>query len=155
MKKKTLRINPPRLVFFTIASLLFNISFSQVKMQRQVKAEPATCNVKANNKKYNLKPNQAGQFQRISNIAPLSIMPVEIFYPDGKEGEKVVVSVWDGGLLDNGESVKVVYLDNEKKCVFNFQVTRSLGLFRLLLFKGTDQKVVQFWVGAERKPVKQ
>jgi len=37
MKKKTLRINPPRLVFFTIASLLFNISFSQVKMQRQVK----------------------------------------------------------------------------------------------------------------------
>jgi len=82
-------------------------------------------------------------------------MPVEIFYPDGKEGEKVVVSVWDGGLLDNGESVKVVYLDNEKKCVFNFQVTRSLGLFRLLLFKGTDQKVVQFWVGAERKPVKQ
>ena len=66
----------------------------------------------------------------------------------------MVISVEDGGRLDNDKGVKVMQLDREKKITFNFQVTGDPGIFRLLLTKGKDSKVVQFWVGALPAPTK-
>jgi hypothetical protein len=138
-----------------IIGLLFTSAFPRVEAQTSVKPEAAICKLRANNKRFELKANSAGYFQRISNIEKNGLVPIEIAYPDGIEGEKIVVAVLDGGKLDNNEIVQVIQLNKERKCVFTFQVTEQIGLFRLSLHKGTDEKIVQLWVGPEPKPVQQ
>jgi hypothetical protein len=120
----------------------------------KVKGEPALCRVKVNDKTFELKVNGGGYFQRIPNVPKNAVVPVEIFYPNGIEGEKIIISVLDGGRIDQ-EIVKVINLDKEKKCAFNLTVTDQIGSFRVLVIKGDDEKVVQVWVGPETKPVLQ
>jgi hypothetical protein len=103
---------------------------------------------------YRLEPNQLGNFNRVANIAPLEKVPVEMYYPDGKPGEEIVILVQDGGMLDNGNRLKVGKLDNERKLSFGFQVTDHPGLHRVMLRRGLDSKVVPLWVGPEPAPVK-
>lgn len=97
---------------------------------------------------YRLEPNEFGLFDRISDVSPLEVIPIAMAYPEGNEGEKVVIIVQDGGQLDNGKRVKLVQLDKRKKVSFDFQVTSSPGIYRVMLRKGNDTKVLQFWVGA-------
>src|SRR5436309_3152424 len=87
---------------------LFTLSFCNANAQL---SEKAMCKITANNKEYNLKPNAGGYFQRIANIQKLATVPIEISYPDGNAGDKIVLSVLDGGTLDNAKMVKVVQLD--------------------------------------------
>lgn len=143
-----------------LLTLLFTIPhFFLSHLQAQVLPTDASkapvCKIVVNEKSYNLKPNTGGYFQRIAGIEKLAIVPIEIFYPDAKAGEKVVLSVLDGGALDNGQMVKMVSLDAQKKCSFKFQVTDQLGLFRISLYKGEDTKTMQLWVGPEPAPAKQ
>jgi hypothetical protein len=139
-----------------ITVILLLTATATVQAQLQIKGEPATANFKVNEKVVALKANIGGYFQRISNISPNASVPVEIYYPNGIEGEKVVLSVLDGGKIEGAETpVKVIYLTKEKKCLFNFQVTNQSGIFRIKVYKGADEKVVQLWVGPELKPVLQ
>jgi RHS repeat-associated protein len=114
--------------------------------QLQGKGEPAVCNVKVNDKTVELKLNNDGSFQRLSNLTRNAVIPVEIIYPAGTEGERVVASVLDGGRIDGTEVIKIITLTRENKCAFVLNLNDNLGLFRVLLVKGDDQKVVQVWV---------
>lgn len=132
---------------------------------RMEKGEPASCVIRINNEKaatklktaplpvkmYEVSPNQVGLFKQVSNIKPLEKISLELSYPSAKVGEKIVVTVLDGGKLDNGKGVKVMNLNQLRKCPFGFSVTENMGLYRLLVRKGNDVKVVQLWVG--EKPV--
>jgi hypothetical protein len=176
--KATLQPTIPLFFYLSavLAVLLIFVSSSESKAQvrRAVSGERATCVVKvagtekananSNEKRdinINAKPrthraelNQIGHFDRIANIAPLETVPVEIFYPDGKPGDQVVIAVQDGGMLDNGNRVKVAKLDNQRKLSFTFQVTDHPGIHRVMLRKDLDSKVVQLWVGPEPAPTK-
>lgn len=143
-----------------VLSLFFSFE-SKAQEKRAVHGEKATCLVKIpgkNNGNDNEKAlptdhqailNQMGYFDKITDIPPLENIPIEIHYPDGSPGEKVVILVHDGGLLDNGNNVKVAKLDHENKLSFSFQVTDHPGIHRVMLKKELDTKVVQLWVGPE------
>ncbi|MEJ7685317.1 MAG: hypothetical protein WKG06_47240 [Segetibacter sp.] len=91
-----------------------------------------------------------GSFDRVSDIQPWQIVPIEIFYPKGRRGEKVVLSVEDGGTFDNNKRVKVLPLDSQNKISFNFRVAGDEGIYTITLSKGNDTKEVKLWVGSER-----
>jgi hypothetical protein len=99
-------------------------------------------------------PNQDSCFSRIYNVQPLATVGIEINYPNGNKGDKVIVRVEDGGVLGNGKGVLVIPLDANKKINFNFQVSDSPGLYRVTLRKGSDEKTVQLWVGLPPQLVK-
>jgi hypothetical protein len=147
--------------------LLFAICFFQVVVseplmaQMNIGGEPVRCFIKrtndiggtnklrTENARYELKANQIGNFNCIYNIAPFEKVPIEMIYTKGVIGENVIISVEDGGKLDNNKGVKVVQLDRRKMVAFIFQAAGDPGMYRLLVTKGSDTKVVQLWVGPE------
>lgn len=98
--------------------------------------------------------NQAGYFDRVTNIQPLQKVTIQTTYPKGHAGEKVAVIVLDGGTLENNEKAKILQLDRKRGIDFTFQTAGDAGIYRILLRKGNDTKVVQLWVGPEPLPVK-
>lgn len=136
--------------FFTANPLSAFGQNEEAKAERNIVGK-----MKVADKTVELKTNSGGSFQRISGVKPDAVLPVEITYPDGKEGEPVAISVLDGGRINRDKIVDVVKLNAERICAFQFQVTGNTGLFRVLVTKGSDQKLVQVWVGAEAPPVKQ
>lgn len=147
-------------LLFALRGLLFTMIFSlSAKAQEQITSQleegkTVTCKIQVNNKTYELSPNEIGYFPRKANIPPLDSVPIEITYPSGRTGEKVLISIIDGGKLDNGKAVKVVTLDNQNKLSFGFKVANYPGLYRVLVKKGNDTNIVQLWVGAEPASVK-
>lgn len=100
--------------------------------------------------------NRLGLFERVM-IAPGLPVPVRAPWPGGKAGEKIVVSVEDGGQIsaDNrpagkGQRVLVVTLDDKNQAGFWFHPEDGLGVFRVTLRgKGMKTCTLQFWSGPE------
>ncbi|HYV91429.1 MAG TPA: hypothetical protein VE978_06585 [Chitinophagales bacterium] len=153
MKIKILHAKYRRNFFLSAAAILLAaVSFSfplLAQSQRAADSERSTCKIKVNDKYYEPRLNQFGYFDRISNLPLDATVTVEISYPDGSDGEQVVISVEDGGKLDNGKTVKVAQLDNQKKLSFSFRfIADDPGVYRITLRKGNDEKVVQLWAAA-------
>lgn len=139
-------------LFFATISLLLFLSFSMhvnAQDKRAIDGEMAICKITVDKKIYQPLPNQVGCFDMISNIKPLATIPVEVSYSNGKAGDKVILTVEDGGKLDNGKGIRIAQLDNLKKLSFSFTVSNQPGLFRVTLSKGNDTKTIQLWVGEE------
>ena len=98
---------------------------------------------------YEVRPRQTGYFDVISNISPEQMVSLQINYPGGRTGEKGVVIVADGGTLAEGKKVQQMQLDDQNNFSFDFRVAKDPGLYRLVVRKGDDLKVVQLWVGAD------
>jgi hypothetical protein len=109
-----------------------------------VDGEMATCKIMANDKIFTVNPNQLGYFDKVSGLKPGALIPVEVYYPKGIKGQKVVISVVDGGSLDEGKGLRVDRLDDQKKLSFHFKVY-GIGIHQIRLQKGNDIKVVQLW----------
>ncbi len=116
------------------------------QQQRLVPGEPAYCTIIANNKTYVLTPNQVGSFDRVFNFSPGQLVPVEVTYPNGRAGDKVVVAVEDGGSVDS-KGVLSARLDNQKKIRFQFQVF-DIGMHEITLKKDNDIKTIQLYGGS-------
>lgn len=97
--------------------------------------------------------NQFGYFPRLY-VAPDTVIPVNIQYPDAKAGEKVVAEAGDGGRFANGQSTTLMTLDPTGSASFSFRVSGLPGTHRVALFKGRDLKAFDFWVGPENAFVK-
>jgi hypothetical protein len=116
-----------------------------------------TARVQVGGRAYDLTPNQVGNFQRIY-VQPGETIPVQVAYEEGKAGEPVAVSAEDGGGVWQGVSGKgqgaggtgtAATLDERLRIAFNFKATEHRGIHRVVLRKGADVKVLDFWVGAE------
>lgn len=134
-----------------ITGLLLAITFlsiAQTQPPRAYEGEKALCKISVNGKAYHPRINQIGAFDRM-NIPLETIPTLEITYPDGAEGDQVVLSVEDGGKLGNGKSVEVAYLDKQKKLSFSFHfIPDDPGIYRIMLRKGKDTKIVELWAVA-------
>lgn len=138
----------PSLFFAINISILLVASTAGAEAQVNRGAREKTlCKMKMNNKDYQLFSNTNGHFLSLADVRPFTIIPIEVSYPQGIPGEKIVISAEDGGTLDNKRAVMVGSLDDQKRCVFNFQVTDQKGIFEVALRKGKDRKVIQLWVG--------
>jgi hypothetical protein len=134
-------------------------AFSQA--EPSIKGDKASIRLGLNEKNYHVPKNKLapqevkmelnplGISNRIANIRPQGKIPIEVVYPDGNTGEKIVVIVLDGGNLDNGKNMKVVPLDTQKRARFIFTTSSSNGMHRVMLKKDLDTKIIQLWVGAE------
>ena len=132
-----------RSLFSAILCFIF-INIIKAQLHRAADGEKAVCTIKAGNKIYTVKPNQLGNFDEVAGMYPGEILPVEVYYPDGATGEKVIVGVEDGGSLDGGKAIRVIALDNKKKITFNFTVF-DVGSHRISLRKEKDVKTIQIW----------
>lgn len=97
--------------------------------------------------------NRIGYFNQISNVEPQQKVLIEVAYPNAKAGDKVAIAVADGGTLENNQKASVLQLNSQKKLSFNFFADTDLGIYRIMLRKGNDTKVVQLWVGDDRQPM--
>ncbi len=111
--------------------------------------EEAQASVRVGDTEYELTPNQLKMFPRIAGIQPGQKLPVSISYPKGVEGEPVVVEAQDGGLFENDKKVQIDRLDHAKNLAFAFTAGHQAGVYRVVLRKGADQKMLDFWVGPE------
>lgn len=139
----TIRQQNNRAVDGEIAICTIQVKPGKTLAKGQKKSVPAIT------ESHQVMPDQTGAFDLVPNILPMQKVPLEIAYPQGRSGEKVIIEVLDGGTLENNKKVKVLTLNSQKKISFNFQVARDPGIYRLTLRKGDDIKEVQLWVGPE------
>ncbi len=142
--RKLLLKNLQCLLLFTVLLTAFAIDV-MAQNQPFFQTEAAVCKITVDNKTYQPKLNLIGYFSKVRGIKLNTAVPVELSYPGGTPGGKVVISAVDGGLLDNNKTFKVLSLDNEKKVSFNFQANTGPGLYRITSRKGNDTKTVQLW----------
>ncbi|HEX5153589.1 MAG TPA: RHS repeat-associated core domain-containing protein [Parafilimonas sp.] len=138
-------------IIIIIRTLLLIVITNQISLRVKaqessfIEEENATCKITVNDKMYQPKLNGAGFFDRVSNVPPLATVRAEIKYSSGRAGEKVIVAAIDGGDFD-GSIAKVVILNNQKKCMFDFRVGDEAGLYRVSVRKGDDRKFLRLWV---------
>jgi YD repeat-containing protein len=140
--RKKLSVFPPRLLFITALTILSSIVNAQT--QRAIDGELATCKVTWDDKVFQSKLNQIGCFDLPPAFPSDAVVFIEINYPNANIGDRVILSVQDGGQLDNGKDVKVQKIDNNKNLIFSFHLYDE-GLHRVILRKGNDSKTVQLW----------
>jgi hypothetical protein len=96
-----------------------------------------------------LLPNWIGVFVPRPVVDPGTAVTVEVAYPEGNPGERVVASVEDGGDLADGGAVQLLELDRDRKVSFDFTAGANVGIYHITMRKGTDRKTVEVWAGAE------
>ena len=98
-----------------------------------------------------LNPNQVGNFPTI-DVRPQTAIKIEVIYIAGQANQKVTLTALEGGTLGNGKATQEVTLDSQKTVSFTFATGSGRGLYRVAVGKGTDVKILEFWVG-EKLPV--
>jgi hypothetical protein len=93
-----------------------------------------------------LTPNQVGNFQR-TYIQPKETLPVEVVFPQGEPGQTVVLEAKDGGTFDDKKLAQVAKLDAQRRLAFTFHADRQPGIYRVSMRRGSEEKVLNFWVG--------
>ena len=91
-----------------------------------------------------LSPNQVGSFPEIA-VRGQSPISIQVIYPAGLANEKVSLTALEGGNLGNGLATQDVTLDSLETATFTFATGGGRGLYRVLVRKGTDQKMLEFW----------
>lgn len=126
----------------------------EVRYRAPVRApgQRAVAKVQRAGKDYRLTPNQVGTFQRIY-VQPGETVPIAISYPNGQPGDPVLIEAEDSGKLraqagGGGGNVGMTGRLNDQRTVeFAFEVSQNRGIHRVLLRKGNDVKVLDFWAG--------
>ena len=114
----------------------------------EFKPLPIVAKIQVANKSYELKPNIAGIFEQV-HIEPKAKIAVQINYPHGEAGEKVIVESEDGGVFANNKIVQVQELDAAGNLNFTFNATEQYGIFRVTLRRASDMEELHFWSGPE------
>ncbi len=109
--------------------------------------------VVVNKKRMELTSNIAGEFPRVQ-VKPKETIPVRVTFPGGDPGDFVMIEAKDGGHLENRKIVKPTALDAKRGVDFEFTTNQEEGVYRVLVRRGSDQRLLDFWVG-EPIPVRQ
>jgi len=128
-----------------MASTNSNSSVAAPQTGGFIPSPPATASVNVNGQSYTLKPNQIGNFQRIT-VAPSSSIDLSVAFPKSQPGDVVSVQAEDGGSVNDGGIATPMPLDDKKALNFNFKTTSQPGIYRVTLRNGADVKRLQFWV---------
>ncbi len=119
-----------------IASLTFLVS----------DIDAATSTMQFSGKTYTVESGSDGYFPRVNGVPVGGTVNIQVYYPEGKAGDKIVVSPEDGGKV-NGQLVVVLNLNANKRISFQFTANEQQGLYTILLKRDSDIAVAQLWVG--------
>jgi hypothetical protein len=89
-----------------------------------------------------------GVFPRIT-ISKGESVNLAVDYPEGTEGDLVVIQAEDGGAIEDAGPVSRGVLDSNRQLRFKFTSTEEGGIYRITLRRGFDEKHLQFWGGKE------
>jgi hypothetical protein len=93
--------------------------------------------------------NQLGEYERVY-VAARQQVAVAVGFPDGDVGEAVGVSVMDGGRVVEVDAVAGVrVLDKDRVARFTYEASGDEGTHRVLVRRGGERRVLDFWVGTE------
>ncbi len=113
-------------ILFAASAFCLALTPSSTKAQNYPTeiSKTISCKLTVNDKSYDLKPNEAGYFQRIDGVKQNAVLPIEVVYPDAKAGEKIIVQVLDGGKIDGVAFVKAISLNGGKNAfsIFMLQI---------------------------------
>lgn len=138
--EKSVRLTPARLK-------QLNSGLATRASAPAIQGETTTARVTTpDNNTYSLTPNQVSNFERVY-VSERDVVSAEVTYPRAREGQIVVVQVLDGGKLENGLPTKKVELGSNRTVSLQFQVTENRGMHRVRLTRGTDEKILDLWVG--------
>jgi hypothetical protein len=96
-----------------------------------------------------LSANQAGAFQRVY-VDRNEAIRVAVQFPDTKPGERIAITVLDGGTLPNGDVSGLATVDGSGRVQTVFTASQWKGTHRISFQKsGAPQLVADFWAGEE------
>lgn len=122
---------------------------------RQLKSAPGlepVAAMKINGKLILPEMNTIGEFFE-QNVETSALVPVAIRYPDGVAGQKVGITMEDGGkvVLDQKKDLsRVVQLDENLIASFLAEISPNDGIHRVTLRNGYDVRLLNFWAGPPR-----
>lgn len=111
-----------------------------------VSGQRAEAKIAIGKQTHSLRPNQVGSFGRIL-IGPKAKADIQVAYAKGQAGEVVLVQPMDGGRVGDKLGGLKLELDKQGMLRFQFEANEERGIYRVLLRKQTDLKLVEFWVG--------
>lgn len=93
-------------------------------------------------------PNARGEFPRVPVPASAAITAA-VPFPAAMPGEPISVQAEDGGVLAGPAAGGRVMIDDRHRAQIEFQTSALDGLHRVTLRRGSESRVLQFWVGPE------
>ena len=141
----------PLLALLLFAFATFAPSRDALAQNAGISGERCYARVTRSKQALTVNPNQVGNFPEIS-VRPATPISIQIIYPSGQADQKVTLTALEGGTLGNGKATQDVTLDSFKTASFTFATGAGRGLYRVAVGKGTDVKILEFWVG-EKLPV--
>ncbi len=95
-----------------------------------------------------LTPNVRGDYPRVT-VPALSEVSVEIFFGNADKNERILIQAEDGGLIKEVSHDNMLTLDKYKRLKFRYQLLSHEGLYRVALYRGSERRLLQFWIGSE------
>jgi hypothetical protein len=93
-------------------------------------------------------PNARGEFSRV--IVPASaIITGSVPFLDATPGEEIAVQAEDGGVLLGEAASGALVLDHDRRVPVQFKVSGFEGLNRVTLRRGSETRLLEFWIGDE------
>ena len=136
----------------TLLLALAALSLPAFAQSQGISGERCYARITFNRKPFNINPNQVGTFHpTIDGFRAQTQIKLEVIYPSGQADQKVTLTALEGGTLGNGLETQDLTLDSLKTASFTFATGAGRGLYRVSVLKGTDEKILEFWVG-EKMP---
>ena len=151
---REIRVAPPHRLMknlktclpLTLLVALFACSLSVLAQSAGISGERCYARIVRVKQGLTVQPNQVGTFPEIS-VRPATPIAVQVIYNAGLANQKVTLTALEGGTLGNGLSTQDITLDSLKTATFSFATGAGRGLYRVAVRKGTDLKILEFWVG--------
>lgn len=89
--------------------------------------------------------NRVAHFERIK-IAPAQAVPIEVAWPEDRTSTEVLAHAIDGGTIDRATNSRLIALTPGEPVRFTFTSGHGAGLYQVLLRRGTQEEVLEFWV---------
>lgn len=93
-------------------------------------------------------PNPRGEFPRVS-VPASTVVAATVPFPNARPGETVRVQSEDGGTLQVPSGDGMAMVDSNRQVPVEFQVSDVDGIQRITLHRGSERRVLEFWVGPE------
>jgi hypothetical protein len=99
-------------------------------------------------KKVVMTPDQGGTYPRIF-LDPLSKTQVTFEFPNGQQGEQLVATALDGGILEGSYSSEILTLNSAGIVNLNFQLGQNPGVYRIRVEQGAEAVTLNYWAGPD------
>jgi len=110
--------------------------------------EPVEAFIETSSERVRLIPNQAGNFPRVFVDEP-ELVRIRVAYPEASAGDRVAVTVLDGGELESGGLTGVREVTEGGLVAVDFTPSINPGTHRILLRRAGEERAVDIWVGPD------